>query len=78
MKVTKYYRVWQGKHDKDGKYHEFGGFQRQSIEELLELLLAEEISKDVFEGRAKWGSGHYSITKTGVVESGPCDFDSSG
>lgn len=74
----KYYCLQQGAYDKDGKYHQFGGFKRHTIEEYIEWGLATEIDiLDFFETKAKWGTGHYAFLK-GEWVCGSFAFDSSG
>lgn len=75
---TIYLRVWQGKYDKDGNYHEHQQPTNENIDQLLEWGLAEKIDiLDFFEGKARWGSGNYMISK-GITYSGSSYFDSSG
>jgi hypothetical protein len=75
---TIYVRVYQGKYDKEGKYHQYEYPTVENISKLIMCGLAEEIDiLDFFEGKARWGSGNYMIDK-GITYTGSTQFDSTG
>jgi hypothetical protein len=75
---TIYVRVYQGKYDKEGNYHQHEQPTDENITQLLDWGLAEEIDiLDFFEGKARWGSGNYMIDK-GITYTGNTQWDSTG
>ena len=75
----KYYRIKQGAHDDDGKYHEFGGIEvEEDVDKYVKWNLAKEIEVvEFFEGKARWGTGHYAFIGGSWICSAS-KWDSSG